>query len=152
MTTPVKSIVSFVASFPQEYTDDGAPPGEELANFIASSVRQSGLASGVPDERGGWAWEFVTKDDGAEVFSIVGLVDDMDLKPPRQWLITISVNSGFFSRLFGGSGAAAKREKLLRIVCEAIHKRIQSDDRFSEVRWYSDKTFDQPDDQPGLMP
>jgi hypothetical protein len=84
MTSPVKSTVSFVARFPDKRTADGAPPGEELANLIVSFVRQSGLMCGELDETGGMAWQFVTKDGGMGIVSVLGLVEDMEATPPRQ--------------------------------------------------------------------
>lgn len=146
----LRTIVGFVADFPTNSNDD--PPGQELAAFVAQRLSDAGFAVDGPRDREGWAWDFYTKEDELEIMSIVGLVDDMDSDPPRQWLVTNDCELGFFKRLFGAKGLAEKREQLLRKFCDKLHQIISADSRFSHIAWYNKETFDKPDDTPGTSP
>ena len=84
--------------------------------------------------------------------TIVGLVDDMEGTPPRQWLITSHCELGFFKRLFGNKALTEKRDQFLNAFCGKLHAIISSDDRFSHIHWYDEKTFDKPGDQPDTAP
>ena len=147
----VRTFVGFVADFPIEPIDDN-PPGKELAVFVAQRLNDAGFAVDDPGDREGWAWDFYTKDDELEIMSLVGLVDDMDSDPPRQWLITNDCELGFFKRLFAAKGLAEKREQFLRKFCDHLHQIISADSRFSHIVWYNKETFDKPEDQPGASP
>ncbi len=147
----VRSFVGFVADFPTQHNGLD-PPGKELADLIAHRLADAGFAVDGPGDREGWAWECYTKDDQLEIITIVGFVDDMELDPPRQWLITNYCELGFLRRLFGGKLLEEKRCRFLRRFCEAMHQFITCDDRFSGVVWYNKETFDRPGDQPGATP
>lgn len=148
---PIRTIVGFVADFSTEPSDNDTP-GRDLAAFVTDRLRSAGFATDEPDERGGWAWEIFTKKDNLTILSIVGLVDDMESDPPRQWLITNNCELGFFKRMFGGKGLNAMRDNFLRELCEELHQILCTDTRFSEIVWYEKETFDQPNDQPGTKP
>ncbi len=147
----VRTFVGFVADFPSDRKDD-IPPGEELANFIQSVLSNSGFHSKKPNNREGWAWEIHTKDGDTEILTIVGLVDDMESDPPRQWLITNDCDISLLKKLFAKKRFMVKREDLLRRFCETIHNTILKDSRFSHVYWYFKKSFDQAGDKPALEP
>ena len=80
----------------------------------------------------------------------VGLVDDIECDPPRQWLITNDCTLSLFQKLFGGSAARDRRENLLREICTAMHSAFSADQRFEHVVWYNSDTFDGPNDVPAL--
>lgn len=148
----VRTIVGFVADFPTEPIGND-PPGQELAAFVAQGLKDAGFAVEAPGDREGWAWDFYTKDEALEIQSIVGLVDDMDSDPPRQWLITNDCcNQGFLQRLFGTNQPSEQRQQMLRRFCDALHQIISADSRFSHIAWYNEDTFDKLDDQPGASP
>ncbi|MCA2949054.1 MAG: hypothetical protein ACK5EU_16735 [Pseudanabaena sp.] len=148
----VRTIVGFVADFSTEPIGND-PSGKELAAFVAQRLKDAGFAVEAPNNREDWAWDFYTKDDELKIQTIVGLVDDMDSDPPRQWLITNDCcELGFFQRLFGTNHLAEKRKQMLRRICEALHQIISADSRFSHIVWYDEDTFDNPDDQPGASP
>jgi len=139
-----------VADFPVEA--DADPAGKELAAHVQSILTAAGFSSSSPDEREGWAWEFTTKHDAMTIDSIVGLVDDFESKPPRQWLVTNNCKLPLLKRICGGAGAAAKRDSILKGFCTAIHAAISADSRFSDIVWYNAKTFDKLNDEPGESP
>ena len=147
----VKTYVGFVADFPAEPNGDN-PPGQELAAFVAQRLKNAAFAVDDLGDRDGWAWDLCTKDDELEIMSVVGLVDDMDDNPPRQWLITNDCELGLFKRFLGAKGLAEKREQFLRNFCNNLHQIISADARFSHIVWYNKETFDKPDDQPGDTP
>lgn len=141
----LRSFVGFVAEFPAEH-DDIDPPGKELAAFVAARLRNAGFDVTEPTDREGWAWDFDITHDRLKIISIVGLVDDMNSDPPRQWLITNDCQLGFFSRVFGGQALAHKRDRFLRELCDALHEIISTDTRFSHIAWYNKETFDKESD------
>ena len=149
---PVRTIVGFVAAFPSEREADDAPAGRSLAEFIAMQLRTAGFNLLGPTERQGWAWDISATVDGVVIDTIIGLVDDMEATPPRQWLITNDHTVGIWNRLFGSRAQREQRELAIRRYCETIHKTISSDDRFSHILWYNMETFDRPGDSPGTMP
>lgn len=147
----VRTIVGFVADFPVESSEDD-PPGYELADFVVQRLRETGFAASELDDREGWAWDFRTTKDQLDIVSVVGLVDDMDTMPPRQWLITNDCELGFLQRIFGAKDLAEKRERFLRGFCLSLHQIISADSRFSHIMWYDKDTFDKPEDDPGATP
>lgn len=149
---PLRTIVGFVASFPSEREADDAPAGRFLAEFIATQLRTAGFNLIGPNERQGWAWDISATVDGINIDTIIGLVDDLESKPPRQWLITIDHAVGIWNRLFGSRSQRDQREFAMRKFCEIIHKTITSDDRFSHIFWYNKDTCDRPGDSPGTTP
>lgn len=149
---PVRTIAGFVAAFPSERKADGAPAGRPLAEFIATQLRATGFNVLGPTERQGWAWNISATVDGVRIDTIIGLVDDIESTPPRQWLITNDHAVGIWNRLFGSRAQREQRELAIRRYCETIHKTISSDDRFSHIFWYNQETFDRPDDSPWTMP
>jgi hypothetical protein len=94
----------------------------------------------------------MTREAELEVLSIVGLVDDFEATPPRQWLVTNDCAIPLARRYFGRAEFEKKRESLLRQVCEALHSAVSSDPRFSSVTWYDARTFDKPGDVPSERP
>lgn len=148
----VRTFVGFVADFPSQRKED-EPPGRELAQFIYASLVRAGFNTTRPENRGDYAWDMVTRQDGLEIVTIVGLVGDLESDPPRQWLITNDCHIPFFRKLLGqGQEWRARRERLLRRFCEAIHQSMSDDRRFSAIYWYWADTFDQAGDQPGEEP
>ncbi len=146
---PVRTIVGFVAAFPLEREADDAPAGQCLAEFIAMQLRIAGFNLVGPTERQGWAWDISATVDGVVIDTIIGLVDDMESTPPRQWLITNDHTVGIWNRLFGSQAQHNQKELAMRKYCEAIHKTIASDNRFSHIFWYDKGAFDRPGDSPG---
>jgi hypothetical protein len=149
---PVRTIAGFVAAFPSEREADDSPPGRFLAEFIATQLRTEGFSLLGPSERQGWAWDISATVDGIVISSIVGLVDDTESTPPRQWLITNDPIVSIWSCLFGSQTQRDQRELAMRRYCEIIHKNMASDDRFSHILWYNKETFDRPGDFPGTTP
>ena len=147
----VCSYVGFVAAFPAGDDSDN-PPGIELAEFVTAELRSAGFNSGRPEDREGWAWEFITIHKDCEIQSIVGLVDDMKATPPRQWLITNDLQSGFFARLIGGKKLASHHSTVIHEFCSALNRIMHTDSRFTHVVWYNKDTFDMPGDQSGMVP
>ena len=113
----VRTYVGFVAAFPDEY-DGGAPAGIELAEFISTQLNNRGFDTDSPTERGGYAWEFGSDVSEYKIWTIVGLVGDLDSNPPRQWLIMNDSKPGLFKRLFRGKQAVDEHQKSLRHFCE----------------------------------
>jgi hypothetical protein len=149
---PLRTIVGFVAAFPLDREADDAPAGRSLAEFIATKLKLAGFRLLGPNERQGWAWDISATVDEITVDTIVGLVDNMESTPPRQWLITNDHTVGVWNRLFGSRAQRSQRELSIRRYCEAIYKIIASDDRFSHILWYNKETFDRPGDSPGIAP
>jgi hypothetical protein len=130
------SLRSFV-SFEADFSTDGQPPGKELADFIASALREKSLGCTGPAEREGWAWEVFWRAGNIQVESIIGFADDA----PRQWLITTYSHVSFLRKIFI-AGIEQEREKTLRQFCEAIDNALQDDGRFATIRWYTQQEFD----------
>jgi hypothetical protein len=107
---PLRTIVAFVASFPSEREADDAPAGRFHAEFIATHLRTAGFNLIGPNERQGWAWDISATLYGINLDTIIGLVDDMESKPPRQWLITIDHAVGVWNRLFGSRSQRNQRD------------------------------------------
>ncbi len=151
MTRPLHTIVGFVADFPVR--DNGVEPaGSELAQFVHAQLTKIGLSTSSPEEREGWAWDMVTRDGELDIVSIVGLVDDMQATPPRQWLVTNDCTVPLLKKLFGRAAFEARRESFLLRLCEGLHAAMISDSRFSHVTWYDARTFDKPGDVPSAQP
>ncbi|SFH94672.1 hypothetical protein [Planctomicrobium piriforme] len=148
----LRTYVGFVAHFPVDISRDDEPPGKELANFVATLLKGAGIRAHGPDEPEGWAWNIFAGIDGITVDTLVGLVDDLDATPPRQWLITNDSDLSIWNRLFGSRDARLEHENALRRYCEILHAAFTADPRFSHIRWYDKKTFDKPDDEPGASP
>ena len=105
-------------------------------------MRDAGFATTDLQEREGLAWEMYTREGDLEIMTIVGLVDDFESDPPRQWLITNDCEIPFAKRILGkGKALQKKREVFLRSFCEIIHNTISGDDRFSHVNWYLRETW-----------
>lgn len=147
-----KSFVGFVADFPST-RDEGVAAGEELTVFLHGQLAQAGFKLTEPIENGSHGWDFTGRsDDGIKVFTTVGLVDDLEGEPPRQWLMTNEAPLPFFSRVFGKSKAEVRRNAFLKDYCGAIHRAMTADGRFSEIWWHDMRTFDLHGDQPGREP
>lgn len=143
-------LVGFVADFPVR--DDGdEPAGRALANFIRGTFTATGLCVSQPEDNG-WGWKLRVTEGDLVAQTTISLVDDMDSSPPRQWLITNDCSLSFLRRLFGGVELVARRHLLLSRVCNAIHRAMRNDARFSHVLWYRAETFDKPGDVPGDQP
>jgi hypothetical protein len=72
MKMSLRSFVSFEADFPT----DGQPPGKELADFIASAIRDKSVGCTGPEEREGWAWQIFWQAGSIQLGSIIGFADD----------------------------------------------------------------------------
>ena len=148
----LKTYVGFVADFPSDRGDDDSPAGKKLADFVASQLKNAGIDVRGPEERDGWAWELTSQIDSTAIDTIVGLVDDMNTIPPRQWLITNDSNLTVWQRLFGTHSFREQCEKAMRRYCETLHRSLAPDPRFSHLLWYNKATFDKPGDEPGDSP
>lgn len=148
----LRTYVGFVANFPSDRGQDDSPAGKELADFVAAELKRAGIDLRGPDEREGWAWDITANVNGTLIDTIVGLVDDMESKPPRQWLITNESGLSFWNRMFGSRQLLDQRERSLRQYCETLHHTLTSDPRFSHILWYSKETFDKPGDEAGPSP
>lgn len=148
---PLHTFVGFVADFPAEPTEE-QPAGKELAEYVHSRLREAGFDATEPEEREAWAWDMCTREGGIFIETIVGLVDNMESTPPRQWLITNDAPIPFTRRIFGNKAYLDEREAVLRCFCETIHTAMNSDSRFSHILWYNEQTFDQQGDIPSDKP
>ena len=146
----VHSFVGFMADFPEGDPDD-RPFGRELAEFVRAGLLSAGFEVSVQADCV-WAWSLRTHHAGWTIETTVGLVDDTDSDPPRQWLVTNDCGIPLAKKLFGGEVARRARDGALLRFCSALHEHISSDDRFSHVFWYDPETFDGPDDQPTESP
>ena len=154
---PLHTIVGFVAHFP--VVQGVEPAGKELATFLWEELLKAGLIASEPEDYEGWAWDICSCDGATHVTTRVGLVDDMDDSPPRQWLVTNEVLTvrPLLKRLFGGdnfdqTAAEEKERMLLQRVCEALHSVMKREPRFSHITWYNERTFDKPGDVPSDKP
>lgn len=148
----LRTFVAFVANFPSDRSEDNAPAGRELASFVATELRNAGIDVRGPEEREGWAWDISASVNETPINTIVGLVDDMDSSPPRQWLITNDSELSLWNRLFDSRGRRHQREMALRQYCETLDAALKADSRFSHILWYNKDTFDKPDEESGLSP
>jgi hypothetical protein len=148
----LRTYVGFVADFPADRGEDDSPAGKELADFVATRLRDDGIDVEGPEEREGWAWDLTATSNGTRIDTIVGLVDDWTSTPPRQWLITNEPTAGFWSRIFGSKTRVDERHQTLRHYCEALHAALIGDRRFSHILWYNKDTFDEPGDEPAASP
>ena len=133
MKRSLRSFVSFEADFPT----NGQPPGKELADFIASALRDKSVGCTGPEEREGWAWQVFWQAGSIQLESIIGFADDA----PRQWLITTYAHVPFLRKIFV-VGIQREREKNLRQFCEVIDGVLKDDGRFATIRWYTQHDFD----------
>jgi hypothetical protein len=148
---PLHTIVGFVADFPVR--EDGVEPaGKELAEFAHALLTKAGFNPSAPQDHEGWAWDMSTRDGELHVTTVIGLVDDMESKPPRQWLITNDCSLPLFKRLFRKAELKAKQESLLRRLCETLQVSMSGDTRFSHITWHDKHTFDRPGDVPSTEP
>lgn len=148
----LRTYVGFVADFPTDRGEDDSPAGKELADFVATRLRNGGIDVKGPEEHEGWAWDLTANSDGTRIDTIVGLVDDWTPTPPRQWLITNDSEVGFWNRIFGSKERVDQREAALRQYCEVLHAALIGDRRFSQILWYNKDTFDKPGDEPAASP
>lgn len=137
-------IVGFVAAFPDQPPSSGEATGRQLADYIARALSDAGFSPGEPVDVQ-YAWELRPTIDGATVRTLLGHVDDLHADPPRQWLITNTLDIGFFDRVFRPRVAEAKRNALRRL-SRSLHEALAADARFSVIRWYRPSTFDRPGD------
>lgn len=148
----LRTFVGFVAAFPTDRGAGDLPAGQLLADFLAAQLKSAGIETLGPYDREGWAWDISANVDSTPIATIVGLVDDMDSAPPRQWLITNDATVDIWSRLFAFRTKREQTELSIRRYCEAIHAILVSDERFSHILWYHKATFDRPGDKPGPSP
>jgi hypothetical protein len=133
----MRTFVSFEFDSSQESLL-GNPPGQELAQYLCEGLKSAGLHVIGPKNREDWAWDFVFDKGCYQIESIVGHVDYR----PIQWLITTYLHLKFWKKLFPGKLFKANAESTLQRYCQEIHS-LLSDSRFSSVRWYDQKEFDQ---------
>ena len=146
----VKTYVGFKADFPEDDgpEEGGRPGGKELVDFVVDALRKGGFEPQDPSNREGWAWDFETRQGEFSNLSILGHVGDED----RQWLITNDCKLPFFKVLFGRKEAMESRNKFLNKFCNTIHEAFSADARFTLIKWYDEKTFDKPGDEPSDRP
>jgi len=131
-TVSLLTFVSFEAGAPK----DSEPPGLELAEQVAASLRARGFELQGPDEHEGWAWSFGTAIEGGGIFSVLGLTDD----PPIEWQVHSYGQRGR-PRLFGGA-KVEQLEARMREWLAALDAGLQEADGISNIRWYDQATFD----------
>ncbi|MDP1559817.1 MAG: hypothetical protein Q8M16_00285 [Pirellulaceae bacterium] len=119
---------------------------------MAIRLKDAGIDVRGPKEREGWAWGITADVDGIAIDTVVGLVDDMESVPPRQWLLTTDSPIAFWNRMFASKAVKRNRERSLRRYCEILHHSFMSEPRFSNVLWYDKDTFDKPGDIPAAIP
>lgn len=128
----IRNLVSFRADFPED-TDPSYPEGIVLAEYLVEQLQTAGYTCTEPDNYEDFAWWFDCKSKGRTFFMLVGLLDD----GPRQWLLTADSTLGFISRLRRINDRSEHQE-----LCLAVHRVLESDTHFSEVRWYTASGWD----------
>lgn len=109
------------------------PWGKEVAEALAARLKAKGLNVTAPENYEDWAWDFDCR-MGSRVFSILfSMVDD----GPREWAIWVQHAVGRIRRLFGVDDS----KEMMGLVQE-LDGTLKSDPSISEVRWYTEESWD----------
>ena len=104
------------------------PPGEELAQRIAATLRAKGIDVGEIDNHNDFAWSIDCQLGGHKPWLLVGYVND----DPYDWLALVNSGYGFVaSKLLRKSDLPA-RERLAVVLNEALAQ----DTEVHDVRWH----------------
>jgi hypothetical protein len=118
--------VTFRSTVPVDF--DQHPPGEELAQYIADKMTQSGLKTRVVDNYDDFAWWIESESEKRMPWALLGYVDD----GPAEWLLQINSSVGWLGRLLGRSDEDGRR-----LFTERLHAVLSNDTCFSDVRWHA---------------
>jgi len=132
----MKTIVSFNSDFPT-VSENEMPVGLELSQYIYKALTKAGYQIVGPNDREGWAWDFVVQKEGYQIEAILGYVSDNQL----QWLITTHAHFSLINKVFGRKVAMEKSKLEMSDFCGVINDSL-SDEKFSHIRWYAQDSFD----------
>jgi len=132
----MKTIVSFNSEFPTVSKNE-MPVGFELSQYIHQAFIKFGYEILEPNNREGWAWDFVVQKDGFQIEAILGYVNDDSL----QWLITTHAHLSLISKLLNRKVSKEKSTLELNHFCTLIND-ILSSEKFNHIRWYTQDSFD----------
>ena len=130
--SPPRTRVTFSGGFPSERRGPD-PPGFELAEWVASRLRERGFEAGVPSNEDDYAYAFECRAAKERYWVTVGFMDD----GPREWLICFDPRFGLLQRLLGHAGGAAQRD-----LGSALNEALKSTERVTDVRWYTNDEWD----------
>lgn len=128
----MKFNVTFRSTLPVDFNKH--PAGEELAEFLASGIREQGLEILLTDNYEDFAWLLEFKDRSSSPWILVGHVDDGVF----EWLAQINSGVNWLGRLFGRSDDESRQ-----LVARKLHAVLSSDSRFSEIRWHEGEFSDE---------
>jgi hypothetical protein len=121
----MKFNVTFRSTYP--VNDEAEPRGQELATFFAERCRHAGIPVEYVDNHEDFAWIIATGHRGKGPYVLLGCLGDEDF----EWLAQIISGVGFIGKMFGKSDLAERVQ-----LAHAIHSLLESDQRFSVVRWH----------------
>ncbi len=128
---PVLDHVSFDAPFPDDYEEDGAPPGRPLAEAIHAGLTRRGVRCEPLDESD-YAYSFHAKVEAAGALVVVGHVGDVD---GRQWLVFVDA---------GKTGGLLRRKPADSTpIVEPLHRALV-EDLAVVPQWFTEQQWNDP--------
>ena len=128
-------IVSFKTQLP-ESSEFEHPRGYALCNFIQKELVKAGLDVSMPEDYQDIAWSVDCIINSKKIFFFVGYLGTK----LSDWQLIVCSESGIISKIPGHKDEE-ERLKLAKI----IHKILSTDERFSDIKWFSRYT-DSPKD------
>lgn len=131
----MRHILSFKTTFP-ESSDFKHPQGYSVCKYLEDELSNAGFIVQALDNYRDIAWRVDCEINEKKVYFFVGY---LGIKM-SDWQLIICSGIGFIRRLFGHNDEN-ERIKL----ASAIHTILSSDDRFTDLKWFS-KYTDSPKD------
>jgi hypothetical protein len=131
----MRHILTFKTSFP-ESSEYEHPRGYSICKFLQMELAQAGFSIQPPENYDDIAWSADCIINDKRVFFFVGYLGTK----VTDWQLIVCSGIGLIGRLLGRKDQD-ERIKLAR----AIHAILSTDERFSELKWFSRYT-DTPKD------
>ena len=131
----MRNILSFKTHFPESPEYDH-PKGYSISEFLYTELSKAQFNVHPPDNYNDFAWSVDCDINENKVFFFVGYLGTK----VTDWQLIICSNIGLIGRLLRHND-----EKERTKLAKAIHAILSSDDRFTDLRWFT-KYTDSPKD------
>ncbi len=130
----LRDLVTFDANFPDDAQWDGhgnllVPGGRAAAEAIRARLQQAGVSCSAVSLHSFYGWGFHANSEQERVWCL--------LQAGEGYLLTLDLERSMIARLFG----PAKPPGFVKLQSK-IHNIFMSDDRFSNVLWYTKADYD----------
>lgn len=132
----MRHILTFKTDIP-ELSDYNHPKGYSICKLLEERLEQNGVSVRPLDNYRDIAWSVDCQINDKPLFFFVGFLGTKQ----TDWQLIVCSQTGFVKRLFGFKDTDERIQ-----LTKEIHNILSSDNRFSDLKWFSQYT-DKPTDE-----